>query len=46
MVALVFATLVSSSITPFNLLMVWLLVGVLLWTWEDLSDDLYDDEEY
>ena len=46
LVALVFATLVTSSNTPFNLLMLWLAVGMGLWTWQSLKDSLYDDEDH
>lgn len=46
LVTLVFATILTTSNTPFNLLMVWLTVGMGLWAWESLKESLYDDEDH
>ena len=46
LVALVFATLVTSSTLPSHLLTGWLLIGMLLWILENLNDNLYDDEDH
>lgn len=46
LVALVVATLVTSDDLPFNLLMAWLVLGMVLWAWVSLKDDVFSDKEY
>lgn len=45
LVTLVFATLVTLSSTPSNLLMVWLLIGMGLWVWESINDSLFNNKD-